>query len=180
VRVTERDAIGPRLAHQLRGAPQPDRTSAASGRDAAGGPIVTVTAETHPFQAEVSQVLSLVVNSLYTHKEVFLRELVSNASDALDQLSFKALTNPDLTRDDPGLEIEIVPDKTARTLTIRKRTSLTILFIENGKLSNSNFIAAAKQNLFDPFSINECTIERIKINQEILSIWILFNFNMPS
>jgi molecular chaperone HtpG len=80
---------------------------------------VTVTAETHPFQAEVSQVLSLVVNSLYTHKEVFLRELVSNASDALDQLSFKALTNPDLTRDDPGLEIEIVPDKTARTLTIR-------------------------------------------------------------
>lgn len=80
---------------------------------------MTQTAETHPFQAEVSQVLSLVVNSLYTHKEVFLRELVSNASDALDQLSFKALTNPELTREDATYEIDIVPDKAARTLTIR-------------------------------------------------------------
>ena len=47
---------------------------------------------THPFQAEVSQVLHLVIHSLYSHKEIFLRELVSNASDALDKLRFRAIT----------------------------------------------------------------------------------------
>jgi molecular chaperone HtpG len=75
--------------------------------------------ETHRFQADVQQVLSLVVNSLYTHKEVFLRELISNASDALDQLSFRALTDPSLVGDEKDLRIEIVPDRAARTLTIR-------------------------------------------------------------
>jgi molecular chaperone HtpG len=75
--------------------------------------------EKHPFEADVRQVLSLVVNSLYTHKEVFLRELVSNASDALDHLSFRALTDPSLLGDEKELRIEIVPDRDARTLTIR-------------------------------------------------------------
>jgi len=75
--------------------------------------------ERHPFQADVNQVLSLVVNSLYTHKEVFLRELVSNASDALDQISFRALTDPSALGDEKELRIEIVPDQEARTLTIR-------------------------------------------------------------
>ncbi len=77
------------------------------------------TTERHPFQADVQQVLSLVVNSLYTHKEVFLRELISNASDALDQLSFRALTDASLMGDAKELRIEIVPDRAARTLTIR-------------------------------------------------------------
>ena len=49
----------------------------------------------HRFQAEVAEVLSLVVNSLYTHKEVFLRELISNASDAIDQIAFRALQEPE-------------------------------------------------------------------------------------
>ncbi len=75
--------------------------------------------ETHRFQADVNQVLSLVVNSLYTHKEVFLRELVSNASDALDQVSFRALTDPALLGDERDLRIAIVADREARTLTIR-------------------------------------------------------------
>ncbi len=75
--------------------------------------------EKHAFQAEVNQVLSLVVNSLYTHKEVFLRELVSNASDALDQLSFRALTDADLLGDDKDFGIELIPDEDANTLTIR-------------------------------------------------------------
>jgi molecular chaperone HtpG len=74
--------------------------------------------ESHAFQAEVAQVLHLVIHSLYSHKEVFLRELVSNASDALDKLRFRALTEPALTSDDVPLEIRIVPDKTAGTLTI--------------------------------------------------------------
>ena len=76
------------------------------------------TAETHRFQAEVSQVLHLVINSLYSHKEVFLRELVSNASDALDKLKFKAITDPGLFGDDNTLEVRIGVDKDAKTITI--------------------------------------------------------------
>jgi molecular chaperone HtpG len=74
--------------------------------------------ETHAFQAEVTQLLDLVINSLYSHKEVFLRELVSNASDALDKLRFRALTEPDLTKDGAPLEIRISADKAAQTVTI--------------------------------------------------------------
>src|SRR6185312_5457530 len=75
-------------------------------------------AESHAFQAEVSQVLHLVIHSLYSHKEIFLRELVSNASDALDKLRFRALTEPSLAGDDTPLEIRITADKEKRTLTI--------------------------------------------------------------
>jgi molecular chaperone HtpG len=73
---------------------------------------------THDFEAEVSQVLHLVIHSLYSHKEVFLRELVSNASDALDKLRFRALTEPDLMAGDASLEIRIRVDKDKGTLTI--------------------------------------------------------------
>src|SRR5277367_891487 len=73
---------------------------------------------THAFQAEVSQVLHLVIHSLYSNKEVFLRELVSNASDALDKLRFRAITEPDLTADDPALHIRITVDRDRGTLTI--------------------------------------------------------------
>jgi molecular chaperone HtpG len=75
--------------------------------------------EKHPFQAEVNEVLSIVVNSLYSHKEVFLRELISNASDALDKLSFRALTEHGLLGDDKDLRIDLIPDKDAGTLLIR-------------------------------------------------------------
>jgi molecular chaperone HtpG len=78
----------------------------------------THPAETHSFQAEVNQVLGIVINSLYSHQEVFLRELISNASDALDKLRFRAITEPDVLAGDPTLEIRIVPDATAGTLTI--------------------------------------------------------------
>jgi molecular chaperone HtpG len=74
--------------------------------------------ETHSFQAEVSQVLHLVIHSLYSHKEIFLRELISNASDALDKVRFRALTEPALLQGDVPLEIRIVPDKDTGTLTI--------------------------------------------------------------
>lgn len=71
----------------------------------------------HAFQAEVSQVLSLVVNSLYSEKEIFLRELVSNASDAIDKLRFNALSDPSLVGDET-LQISLQPDEKAGTLTI--------------------------------------------------------------
>ena len=80
---------------------------------------MTDTLEKHAFQADVREVLSLVVNSLYTHKEVFLRELISNASDALDSLSYRGLTDASLLGDEKDLRIEILIDSEARTITVR-------------------------------------------------------------
>ncbi len=77
------------------------------------------TAQTHKFEAEVAQVLHLVTHSLYSHKEIFLRELVSNASDACDKLRFEALGKPELLSGSGELRIDIRVDKDARTLTIR-------------------------------------------------------------
>ncbi|RUQ36443.1 MAG: molecular chaperone HtpG, partial [Candidatus Competibacteraceae bacterium] len=74
--------------------------------------------ETLGFQAEVQQLLRLVAHSLYSHKEVFLRELISNASDACDKLRFEALTDGALYEDDPELRIRVSFDQDARTITI--------------------------------------------------------------
>ncbi len=74
--------------------------------------------ETLEFQAEVSQVLNLVIRSLYSNKEIFLRELVSNASDAAEKLRFEALTDDGLYEEDPDLRIRVSLDKERRTLTI--------------------------------------------------------------
>jgi len=74
--------------------------------------------ETRNFQAEVSRLLDIVANSLYANKEVFLRELISNASDACDRLRYQAITQPELTQDDPDFHVTIVPTKDARTVTV--------------------------------------------------------------
>ena len=74
---------------------------------------------THAFQAEVQQILHLVTHSLYSNKEIFLRELVSNASDACDKLRFEALDNAALFEDTPNLDIRLLVDKEKRTLTLR-------------------------------------------------------------
>jgi molecular chaperone HtpG len=70
------------------------------------------------FQAEVKQLLHIVVHSLYSNKEIFLRELISNASDAIDKLRFEALSDPALYENDPNLAIRISFNKDARTITI--------------------------------------------------------------
>jgi molecular chaperone HtpG len=80
---------------------------------------MNATAETRPFEAEVAQVLHLVTHSLYSHKEIFLRELISNASDACDKLRFEALGKPELLAGDTDLHIDVSVDKDARTITIR-------------------------------------------------------------
>ena len=80
---------------------------------------MSATAETRPFEAEVAQVLHLVTHSLYSHKEIFLRELISNASDACDKLRFEALGKPELLAGDTDLHIDVSVDKDARTITIR-------------------------------------------------------------
>jgi molecular chaperone HtpG len=77
-----------------------------------------MTKQTHSFQAEVSQLLHLVTHSLYSNKEIFLRELVSNASDACDKLRYEALNNDALFEGQSELEVRVSFDKAARTLTI--------------------------------------------------------------
>jgi len=74
--------------------------------------------ETLGFQAEVKQLLHLMVHSLYSHREIFLRELISNASDAADKLRFEAVSNPDLLAGDPELNIHLSFDPDARTITV--------------------------------------------------------------
>ena len=78
----------------------------------------TASRETLGFQTEVKQLLQLMIHSLYSNREIFLRELVSNASDACDKLRFEGLHNAALFEDDSELAIRIAYDKTARTLTI--------------------------------------------------------------
>jgi molecular chaperone HtpG len=77
-----------------------------------------MTKQTHSFQAEVSQLLHLVTHSLYSNKEIFLRELVSNASDACDKLRYEGLNNDALFEGNADLEVRVSFDKEARTLTI--------------------------------------------------------------
>ena len=86
--------------------PNPQPTPAASAR------------ETHGFQAEVRELLRLMIHSLYSHREIFLRELISNASDACDRLRFAAIADSALSADDPELGIRIDADPAAGTLTV--------------------------------------------------------------
>lgn len=74
--------------------------------------------ETRGFQSEVKQLLHLMIHSLYSNKEIFLRELISNASDAADKLRFRALSQPDLYEGDGELRVRVSFDKDNRTLTI--------------------------------------------------------------
>jgi molecular chaperone HtpG len=77
-----------------------------------------MTQETQEFKAEVKQILDLVIHSLYSHKEVFLRELISNASDAIDRAKYESLTNPEINEGDGDWHIRITQDKANNTLTV--------------------------------------------------------------
>ena len=78
----------------------------------------TTKPETHEFQTETKQLLDLMVHSIYSHKEIFLRELISNASDALDKLRYESLTDGDLAKFTEDLHIRVEADKEKRTLTV--------------------------------------------------------------
>ena len=87
--------------------------------DTPAAPQAETHAETHAFQADVQQVLQLVIHSLYSNKDIFLRELVSNAADACEKLRFEAIAEPALLSDGGDLAIDLAIDADARMLTIR-------------------------------------------------------------
>ncbi|KQJ90629.1 heat shock protein 90-5, chloroplastic [Brachypodium distachyon] len=107
------------LGKKGRGRPVGVRCDAAVAEKTAGEEEEEALAgEKFEYQAEVSRLMDLIVHSLYSHKEVFLRELVSNASDALDKLRFLSVTDPSMLSDGAEMEIRIKPDPDAGTITI--------------------------------------------------------------
>lgn len=109
-------------------------------------------AEKKEFKAESKRLLDMMINSIYTHKEIFLRELISNASDAIDKLYFKSLTDDSVGMKKSDFKIHITPNKEARTLTITDNgIGMTKEDLENnlGTIANSGSLKFKSENKLD-------------------------------
>src|SRR6202521_4331921 len=107
--------MAPARANALVQTPLPAISGARARRMSTEAPSI---AQSHPFQAEVAELLRLMVHAVYSETDVFLRELVSNASDACDRLRYETIAKPDLLAEGGALAIRIKPDAAAGTLTV--------------------------------------------------------------
>ncbi|AUS25940.1 heat shock protein 90 [Paenibacillus polymyxa] len=122
--------------------------------------------EKKQFQAESKRLLEMMINSIYTQKEIFLRELISNASDAIDKIYYKALTDDQLVFDKENYYIKVIADKDHRTLTLRD----TGIGMTKEELENNLGVIAKSGSLAFKMKMSPRMVMTLSVNSASASI----------